>query len=182
MAVSKIKYLGLATINLTPNAIYNVQSELTDSFVIVGDDLITLVSVLKTESIPHWEISALSELVTNSAYTIDSYGTTFRIVSNDSSRLRINSEGEVTSELSQLSFTDEFGGVARVLAVLTSAYRFSISYNQDIAKVFSDLDSFSTYTQSLGWKLCVLADGSIVTTDNSGNNVALNLVGISLTF
>lgn len=180
MAVSKIKYLGLATINLTPNAIYNVQSELTDSFVVVGDDLVTLVSVLKTESIPHWEISALSELVTNSAYTKDSYGTIFRIVSNDDFRLRLNSEEQLSTELIQLNFTEDYGGVARVINILNTSYGFSIAFTQDPTKVFTDLDSFVAYAQPLLWKVCILSSGEIIITDSNGVQLIPELLGLDI--
>ena len=177
----KVKYLGITTANLTENALYTVSSE-TDLQWFITDDTLALNPYPKTDFIFAWEVSSLSELVTAKAYTTDTNGTKFVIVSNDLSKLRVNSEGRVGQELSQVSFTKEFGGVARAITLLQSAYRFEIIYTQDLTKEFATLSTLVDYTSAQGWKLSYLADDSIVITDGSGNQVIPELIGINITF
>lgn len=178
---SKVKYLGVTNGFLTNGSIYVLISYTDTNWVLVDDTLATN-SYPKTDFIPHWEVGSLAELVTLQAYTTDSYGTKFRIVSNDLTIIRVNSENETTSELCQITYLNTYGGVARVVAILTGSYRFSITYNQDPAKVFGDLDSLVAYCKPLGYKTCILADGTLIISDSSGNSVQPNLLGISLTF
>lgn len=181
--VTKLKYLGVTTPNLTQNSIYDVQSETTELYYIL-DDLSATISVLKSnlDFIPHWAISSLKELVDDSAFTKDSYETTFKIVSADNNRLRVDSEGRTVLETAQISYTSEYGGVIRTLALLTDHYRFSIAYTQDPTKEFATLQELVDYTSDQGWKLCYLADDSIVITDENGNTVIPEYVGINITF
>ena len=178
MALTKVKFLG-THINLTTNAIYNVTSEDSTNYFIVGDDLV-LSPYPKTDFIPHWAVSSLAELVTEKAYTKDSYGTTYRIVSNDDYRLRLNSEEQLTTELVQLNFTEEYGGVARVINILNTSYGFSIAYTQDSAKVFTDLDDFVAYAQPLLWKVYILSSGEIIITDSNGVQLIPELLGLDI--
>lgn len=178
---TKVKYLNVTTAFLTQNSIYTVVSSSEVSWVIVDDTLATN-TYPKTDFIPHWEVGLLAELVTLGAYTTDSYGTKFKIVSADSARLRVNSEDEATTELSQVTYLNTYGGVARAVAFLQNAYRYSIAYTQDPAKVFADLDSLVVYTKNLGYKTCVLADGSIVITSSDGTTIIPEYLGISITF
>ena len=178
MALNKVKFLG-THINLTTNAIYNVTSEDSTNYFIVGDDLV-LSPYPKTDFIPHWAVSSLAELVTEKAFTKDSYGTTYRIVSNDDYRLRLNSEEQLSTELVQLNFTEDYGGVARVINILNTSYGFSIAYSQDSAKVFTDLDDFVAYAQPLLWKVCILSSGEVIITDSNGVQLIPELIGLNI--
>lgn len=177
----KVKYLGITNGFLTNNAIYVLVSH-TDTHWVLIDDTTATNSYPKTDFIPHWEVGSLAELVTLGAYTTDSYGTNFKIVSADSARLRVNSENEATTELSQITYLNTYGGVARAVSVLTNSFRYSITYSQDPLKVFADLDSLVVYTKNLGYKTCVLADGSIVITSSDGTTIIPEYLGISITF
>ena len=178
MAVIKVKFLG-TNVNLTTGAIYNVTSEDSTNYFIVGDDLV-LNPYPKTDFIPHWAVSSLAELVTEKAYTKDSYGTTYRIVSNDDFRLRLNSEEQLSTELVQLNFTKGYGGVARVINILNTSYGFSIAFVQDSTKVFTDLDAFVAYAQPLLWKVCILSSGEIIITDSNGVQLIPELLGLDI--
>ena len=178
---TKVKYLGVTNGFLTNGSIYVLVSYTDTNWVLIDDTLATN-TYPKTDFIPHWEVGSLAELVTLKAYTTDAYGTTFRVVSNDLTLIRISSENEATSELCQLTYLSTYGGVARVIDILSNSYRFSITYTQDINKVFEDLDSLVAYCKPLGYKTCILADGTLVITDSSGNSVQPNLLGISLIF
>lgn len=181
--VSKLKFLGETNANFTQDAIYDVQSETLELYY-VKDDTDTLAEVSKNNAnfIPHWAISSLKELVENEAFTKDTYGTVFTVVSADDTRLRVDSSERDCLEMAQVSYISEYGSVERAVSVLTTSYRFSIVYTQDPLKEFATLQALGDYTSDLGWKLCYLANDSIVITDENGKVVIPEYVGIKITF
>lgn len=177
----KIRYLKATTASLTKDSIYTVLSQTSTHYFIADDTGVTNPYPI-ADFIPHYEVGSLSELVALKADTTDAYGTVFQIVSSDESRLRVNASDKVPTEVTQISYTKSYGGVLRALDVLESSYRFSIAYTQDPAKTFNDLDSLVAYTKSLGWKVCAMADGSLIITDSLGSQIIPEYVGINLTF
>ena len=184
---TKVKNINVSTYSsqLTLNAVYLVLS-ITDTTVTITDDLGSTSIFDLALFVPYYEITALNSLLpstsggTDGAWAI-SYGVKYRVISATSTQIRLNSIDEDTVETIAITFTNDFGGVTRVLAYLTFL-GFAISYSQDPSLTFIDRDLFVQHCKTQTWKYSETYEGVRVITDSTGNTIVENLVGLSLTF
>lgn len=180
--ISNVGYTG----SLTVGNIYVILAETDVSFSIV-DDLLNTALYPKTLFKYHYEIDRLEQLlpdvgVANGGVGIDSFSNSYRIISNDSNGLRLNSLDKVTNITINIPFTDEYGGVAFALDKLAS-YGFSIVYTQDVAKSFVDRDLFiETWAMPNSVKYNETYDGIITLTSATNTTIIPNLIGLELNF
>ena len=180
--ISNVNYTG----SLAIGNIYTILAETETQYSIV-DDVLNTALYPKTLFKYHYEISKLESLlpdigVANGAEGIDSYGNHFRIISNDSNGLRLNSLDKDVIITINIPFTDEYGGVAFTLAQLLS-YGFSIVYTQDVAKSFVDRDLFiETWAMPNSVKYNETYDGIITLISATNTTIIPNLIGLELNF
>ena len=116
------------------------------------------------------------------AESIDTYGNSWKIISNDNEKLRINSTNRASTELILPYVSDEFGGVVRVLALLLS-YGFDIVYVQDVSKSFTDRDVFvTTFIKPNHYKYVESETAKIIYGVDGITQLIPNLEGIVLNF
>jgi hypothetical protein len=185
---TKVKCINVSSFStqLSLNGLYTVPS-ITDTTVTIIDDLGSISIFDLALFTPYYEITKLNDLLpstiggTDGAWTVDGYGTKFKIISATSTQIRLNSIDEDTVETIAITFTNDFGGVARVLAYLTFL-GFAINYSQNPSLSFIDRDVFIQYAKTQSWKYSETYEGVRVITDSTGVTVVENLVGLSLTF
>lgn len=185
---TKVKNIDVSSFStqLTLNSVYTILS-ITDTTVTITDDLGSISIFDLALFVPYYEIIKLNDLLpsttggTDGAWTVDSYGVKWRIISATSTQIRLNSIDEDTVETIAITFTNDFGGVTRVLAYL-GFLGFAISYVQDANLAFSDRDLFMVYIKAQSWKYSETYEGIRVITDSTGNTVVEELVGLALTF
>lgn len=184
---TKVKNINVSTFGtqLSLGANYTILS-ITDTTVTITDDLGSTSIFSLSLFVPYYEVEKLNDLLpstgeTNGAWTVDSYATKWKIISATSTQIRLNSIDENSVETIAITFTSDFGGVARVLAYL-SFLGFAINYSQNLSLVFTDRDLFIQYAKTQTWKYSETYQGIRVITDSTGNAVVENLVGLSLNF
>ena len=186
---TKIKCLnntGIET-ELTVGNTYKIISQSETEYTI-QNDLTNVAVYLKTLFNPYYKITALNQLLpstptsTDGAYGVDSFGTTYKIISADSTKIRLNSVGESEANTIIIPFSDEFGGVANLLAKI-AVFGIEINYTQDVALAFVDRDTFiSNYITPNNYRYNETYDGIISITDSTGAYVIANLIGLVLNF
>lgn len=184
---TKVKNINVSSYStqLTLNAIYSVLS-ITDTTVTITDDLGSTSIFDLALFVPYYEITKLNDLLPSTVGGIDgawsiSYGVKYRVISATSTQIRLNSIDEDTVETIAITFTNDFGGVPRVLAYL-AFLGFAINYTQDVLLSFNDRDLFMVHVKAQSWKYSETYEGVRIITDSTGNTVVENLVGLSLTF
>lgn len=184
----KVKCISIGSFGtqLTLGNAYTYLS-ITDTTVTITDDLGSTSIFDLALFVPYYEITKLNSLLPSTvggidgAWTVDSYATKWKIISATSTQIRLNSIDENSVETIAITFTSDFGGVARVLAYL-SFLGFAINYSQNLSLVFTDRDLFIQYAKTQTWKYSETYQGIRVITDSTGNAVVENLVGLSLNF
>ena len=173
--------------SLTVNNIYQILSSTETQYSLV-DDLTNTVLIPKTLFKLHYEISMLNSLLpstvggTDGSEGLDSFGNKFKLVSADSENLRVNVQDKTTTLTVLIPFLDSYGGVPFALSLLEQ-YGFSIVYSQDVAKQFSDRDTFiNSYVVPNNYKYNETSTGIITITDSTNVQIIPNLVGLKLTF
>ena len=184
---TKVKCVNISSFGtqLSIDGIYVILS-ITDTTVTITDDLGSTSIFSLSLFVPYYEVEKLNDLLpstgeTNGAWTVDSYGTKWTIISATSTQIRLNSVNETTIETIAITFTNDFGGVARILAYL-GFLGFAINYVQNATLVFTDRDLFVHYAKTQAWKYSETYEGVRLITDSTGANIVENLVGLSLTF
>ena len=185
---TKVKCINVSSFStqLSLNGVYTVLS-ITDTTVTIKDDLGSTSIFDLALFVPYYEITALNSLLpstsgeTDGSWTVDSYGVKYRVISATSTQIRLNSIDEDAVETIAITFTNDFGGVTRVLAYL-AFLGFAINYVQDVALTFVDRDVFIQFCKAQTWKYSESYEGVRVITDSTGSTVVENLVGLSLTF
>ncbi len=184
---TKVKCISIGSFGtqLTLGNAYTYLS-ITDTTVTITDDLGSTSIFDLALFVPYYEITKLNDLLPSTVGGIDgawsiSYGVKYRVISATSTQIRLNSIDEDTVETIAITFTNDFGGVTRVLAYLTFL-GFAISYSQDPSLTFIDRDLFVQYCKTQTWKYSETYEGVRVITDSTGNTIVENLVGLKLTF
>ena len=175
------------TANVTVGLVYVILAETTNEYSII-DDVTNTVLIPKSLFKLHYEISMLNSLLpstvggTDGGEGVDSFGNRFKLVSADSENLRVNVQDKTTTLTVLIPFLDSYGGVPFALSLLEQ-YGFSIVYSQDVAKDFSDRDTFiNSYVVPNNYKYNETSTGIITITDSTNVQIIPNLVGLKLTF
>ena len=174
------------TSNLTVGNVYIILAETATQYSIV-DDLTNTALYDKTLFKLHYEITKLNELLPstgmdNGAIGLDTYSNSWKIISADTEKIRINSVDKTTVLTLNIPLTEEFGGTAFTLAMLTQL-GFSIVYTQDPTLEFADRDVFITnYIVPNNYKYNETYLGVRTITDSTNTVIIENLVGLKITW
>lgn len=178
--VKRVKCISNTSyINLTVGSIYDIIAEdLTLKTVTINDGIGVNVYPM-THFKYHYVTSALKELI-GVAEGKDSCGTEWKLVSNDSTKVRITSSNRAVAEIVMPMFTAEFGGVSRLLAVL-GTYGFSIEYTASATYV--DRDVFmQNYILPNSYKYVENTTSKIVYGTDGITQIILEMEGIVISF